>query len=147
MPTELQGQIERITFVNEDNGFTVAQLKVKGRPQPVTIVGHLLQPKPGEQVRLLGDWQQHPKYGEQFRFSSSQTLVPATTAGMEKYLASGFIKGIGPVMAHRIVSRFGADTFDIIANQPERLLEVEASAPSAWRSSAGLGRSSSRSGR
>lgn len=129
MPTELQGQIERITFVNEDNGFTVAQLKVKGRPQPVTIVGHLLQPKPGEQVRLLGDWQQHPKYGEQFKFSASQTLVPATAAGMEKYLASGFIKGIGPVMAHRIVHRFGTDTFDIIANQPERLLEVEGLGP------------------
>lgn len=129
MPVELQGQIERITYQNETDGFTVAQLKVKGRPQPVTIVGHLVQPKPGEQVRLVGEWQQHPKYGEQFRFSSCQTLVPATAAGMEKYLASGFIKGIGPVMARRIVSRFGDETFEIIERAPERLAEVAGIGP------------------
>lgn len=129
MATELQGQIERITFVNEENGFTVAQLKVKGRPQPITVVGHLVQPKPGEQVRLLGEWQQHPRYGEQFKFFSSQTLVPATAAGMEKYLASGFIKGIGPIMARRIVGRFGVATFEIIEEQPQRLAEVEGIGP------------------
>ncbi len=126
---ELQGQIERITFCNEENGFTVAQLKVRGQRQPVTIVGHLVSPKPGERLRLRGEWNLHPKYGEQFKFTDYETLFPATVAGIEKYLGSGFIKGIGPVMAQRIVKHFGLETFEVIDGQSERLTEVEGIGP------------------
>ncbi len=128
-PVELQGQIERITFCNEENGFTVAQLKVRGQRQLVTIVGHLVSPKPGERLRLRGEWSLHPRYGEQFKFTDSETLFPATISGIEKYLASGFIKGIGPVMAQRIVQKFAGETFEIIDKQLERLTEVEGVGP------------------
>jgi exodeoxyribonuclease V alpha subunit len=129
MLVELQGQIERVTFCNEENGFTVAQLKVRGQRHLVTIVGHLMSPKPGERLRLQGEWSLHPKYGEQFKFVDHETLFPATVPGMEKYLASGFIKGIGPVMAQRIVRQFGGETFEIIDNRMERLVEVEGIGP------------------
>ena len=124
MLVELQGQIERITFCNEENGFTVAQLKVRGQRHLVTIVGHLMSPKPGELLRLQGEWSLHPKFGEQFKFVDHETMFPATVPGMEKYLASGFIKGVGPVMAQRIVEKFGGETFEIIENHIERLAEV-----------------------
>ncbi len=125
MLVELKGQIERITFSNEENGFTVAQLKVRGQRHLVTIVGHLICPKPGERLRLQGEWSLHPKYGEQFKFEDHETLFPATIPGIEKYLASGFIKGIGPVMAQRIVNKFAAKTFEIIENASiDRLTEV-----------------------
>lgn len=124
MLVELQGQIERVTFCNEENGFTVAQLKVRGQRHLVTIIGYLISPKAGERLRLQGEWSLHPKYGEQFKFLEHETLFPATVSGIEKYLASGFIKGIGPVMAQRIVSKFAAETFEIIDNQIQRLQEI-----------------------
>lgn len=124
MLVELRGQIERVTFTNEDNGFTVAQLKVTGQRHLVTIVGHLICPKPGERLRLQGEWSLHPKYGEQFKFVNHEALFPATESGIEKYLASGFIKGIGPVMAQRIVNKFAAETFEVIEHKIERLTEV-----------------------
>ncbi len=129
MLIELRGQIERITFCNEENGYTVAQLKVRGQRHLVTIVGHLMSPKPGERLRLQGEWSLHPKYGEQFKFVDHETLFPATVPGMEKYLASGFIKGVGPVMAQRIVEKFAAETFEIIDNRIERLTEVAGIGP------------------
>jgi exodeoxyribonuclease V alpha subunit len=129
MIVELRGQIERITFYNEENGFSVAQLRVRGHRQLVTIVGHLMSPKPGEGLRLQGEWSLHPKYGEQFKFVEHETLFPATVAGMEKYLASGFIKGIGPVMAQRLVKHFGGETFEIIGSQIDRLAEVAGIGP------------------
>jgi exodeoxyribonuclease V alpha subunit len=129
MLLELKGQIERITFCNEDNGFTIAQLRVRGQRHLVTIVGHLVVPKPGERLRLRGEWSLHPKYGEQFKFSEHESLFPATVPGMEKYLASGFIKGVGPVMAERIVERFAAETFEILDSQIERLAEVPGIGP------------------
>jgi exodeoxyribonuclease V alpha subunit len=129
MLVELQGQIERITYCNEDNGFTVAQLKVRGQRQLVPIVGHLMSPKPGERLRLRGEWSLHPKYGEQFKFVEHETLFPTTVLGMEKYLASGFIKGIGPVMAQRIVQQFGGETFQIIESQIDRMAEVTGIGP------------------
>ena len=126
---ELRGQLERITFWNEENGFTVAQLKVRGQRQLVTIVGHLVAPRPGERLRLQGEWQLHPRYGEQFKFTDCETLYPATIPGIEKYLASGFIKGIGPVMAQRIVQKFAGETFEIIDGHIDRLKEVEGIGP------------------
>ena len=86
MLTELQGQIERVTFTNEENGYTIARLKVYGRQDLVTIVGHLLAPLPGEIIKIQGEWANHPKHGEQFKIVTYTTMVPATVHGIEKYL-------------------------------------------------------------
>jgi len=125
MPIELQGQLERITYHNEENHYTIARLKVKGRRDLVTIVGCLVSSTPGEVLRLKGDWDSHPKYGEQFKVVSYETVTPATVKGIERYLGSGLIKGIGPVMAKRLVNKFGLETLEIIENRVERLKEVE----------------------
>ncbi len=123
--TELQGLLERITFQNPGDHFTIAKLKIKGQKELVTIVGSLYCVSPGEILRLTGMWDRHPKYGEQFKFSVFETIVPATVQGIERYLSSGLIKGIGPVMAKRLVDKFGLNTLDIIENQSQRLSEVE----------------------
>lgn len=124
-PEELQGQIERITYANEDNNYTVAKLKVYGRKDLVTVVGPFMSPTAGEIVKLRGEWHNHPKYGEQFSVTSYQTSVPATVYGIQKYLGSGLIKGIGPVMAKRIVKYFGKQTLAVIEQAPARLLAVD----------------------
>ena len=125
MPTELQGQIERITFANEETGFTIARVKVRGRRDLATVVGILMAPMPGEVLDMVGEWTSHPKFGEQFKVSEYRTKVPATVYGIRKYLGSGLIKGLGPVMAGRIVDRFGKKTLDIIGSDVQRLAEVE----------------------
>lgn len=125
MDTEIKAQIERITFHNKENGYTVAKVKVQGRSVLATVVGNLLSVNAGEVLLLKGQWQNHTRYGEQFKISSYQSVIPATANGIEKYLGSGLIKGIGPVMAKRLVSRFGAETLDIIGNKIERLREVD----------------------
>jgi exodeoxyribonuclease V alpha subunit len=122
---ELKGQIETITYRNEENGYTIAKVKVDGRRDLVTVVGSLLSPNPGEVLKLEGQWDYHPKFGEQFKITSYESVVPATAKGMEKYLGSGLIKGIGPVMAKRLVAKFGLETFDIIETDNKRLREVE----------------------
>jgi len=121
---EIKGQIERITYYNEENGYTIAKMKVQGRTDLVAIVGTLFSIIPGEVVKLSGYWDRHPKYGEQFKVVSHETIMPATVKGIEKYLGSGMIKGIGPVMAKRLVTKFGIDTLDIIENKIDRLHEV-----------------------
>lgn len=123
--SDLQGQIERITYTNEENGFTIAKLKVYGQRELITIVGNLMSPTPGEILKMRGEWANHPKYGEQFKIINYKTTVPATVYGIEKYLGSGLIKGIGPVMAKRIVKKFGKETLDIIEKNYEKLTEVE----------------------
>jgi exodeoxyribonuclease V alpha subunit len=125
MLAELQGQIERITYTNEENGYTIARVKVYGRKDLVTVVGNLISPTPGEILKMEGEWVNHPKYGEQFKIVQYKTQVPASVYGIEKYLGSGLIKGIGPVMAKRIVKRFGKETLDIIEKALESLREVE----------------------
>jgi exodeoxyribonuclease V alpha subunit len=125
MLAELQGQIERITFINEENGYTIARVKVYGRKDLVTVVGNLISPTPGEILKMEGEWVNHPKYGEQFKIVQCKTQVPASVYGIEKYLGSGLIKGIGPVMAKRIVKRFGKETLEIIEKELEKLREVE----------------------
>jgi exodeoxyribonuclease V alpha subunit len=124
MPTTLSGQIERITFTNEENGFTIARGKVDGHHEPVTVVGTLMAPMPGEILDMRGEWSNHPKFGRQFKVIEYRTKVPATVYGIRKYLGSGMIKGLGPVMAGRIVDKFGKKTLDIIDNQIQRLSEV-----------------------
>ncbi len=122
---EIQGQIERITFYNEENGYTIARMKVPGNRELVTVVGNLLSVIPGEILKLKGEWKTHPKYGEQFQVESYESIVPATVKGIEKYLGSGLIKGIGPVMAKRLVNKFGIDTLNVIENDIQQLRQVE----------------------
>lgn len=125
MLINLQGQIERVTYSNEENGFTVARLKVYGEHDLVTVVGNIASPAPGEILILQGEWITHPKFGKQFKVEKYKTKVPATDYGIEKYLGSGLIKGIGPVMAGRIVKIFGKETLDIIEKDIAKLTEVE----------------------
>ena len=125
MLADLQGQIERITYTNEENGFTIAKVKVYGRRDLVTVVGNLLAPTPGEIFKMQGEWTTHPKFGEQFQVVHYKSLVPASVYGIEKYLGSGLIKGIGPIMAKRIVKAFGKETLDVIEQEIKKLIEVE----------------------
>jgi exodeoxyribonuclease V alpha subunit len=125
----LEGVLERIVFFNEENSFTVARLQVPGRHDLVTIVGLLPLPTPGETLRLRGQWVVDTKFGEQFRVESCLSVLPATIVGIKKYLGSGLVKGIGPIMARRIVDRFGLETFDIIEDSPERLQEADGIGP------------------
>jgi exodeoxyribonuclease V alpha subunit len=125
MPVYLQGRIERITYTNDDNGYTIAKVKVQGYRDLVTVVGNLMAPTPGEIIKMYGEWVNHPKYGKQLKVDRYRSLVPASVYGIEKYLGSGLIKGIGPVMARRIVERFGKMTIDIIEKEIEKLTEVD----------------------
>ncbi len=120
----LVGTIERITYYNEENGYTVAQVTPEGREYTVTVVGNLLEVSPGESLRLHGQWASHARYGRQFQVERYATVLPATATGIEKYLGSGLIKGIGPVTARRIVRRFKMDTLRVIEEDPQRLREV-----------------------
>jgi exodeoxyribonuclease V alpha subunit len=125
MLEELKGQIERITYNSQETGYTIARVKVHGKPDLVTVVGNLMSPMPGEVLTMKGEWTSHPKYGQQFKVVYYEASVPAKVLGIRKYLGSGLIKGIGPVMAERIVKQFGNQTLDIIEDQTERLAEVE----------------------
>jgi exodeoxyribonuclease V alpha subunit len=128
MTETLEGTLERVVFQNSETQWTVARLRVaRGvRIQSlVTVVGNLLGVKEGAELRLHGDWIVDKKYGEQFQVASYQTLTPSTIAGIEKYLGSGMVPGIGPELAKRIVRKFGMRTLEIIANDPSRLTEVE----------------------
>jgi len=125
MPVYLQGRIERITYTNDDNGYTIAKVKVQGYRDLVTVVGNLMAPTPGEIIKMYGEWVNHPKYGKQLKVDRYRSLVPASVYGIEKYIGSGLIKGIGPVMARRIVERFGKMTIDIIEKEIEKLTEVD----------------------
>ena len=122
---QLQGQIERVTFTNEETGYTVAKVRVYGRRELVTVIGNIVNPTPGEILKMKGEWGNHPKYGEQFKIVFCQTAVPANVQGIEKYLGSGLIKGIGPVMAKRVVKMFKEKTLEIIESEIDRLAEVE----------------------
>lgn len=121
----IYGYIERITFQNPENGFTIAQLYQKGRKDLVCIVGTMPGLRPGETVRCFGDWKNHLVHGRQFIVSEFKVESPADLIGIKKYLGSGLIKGIGPVYATRIVAKFDIETLNIIDQNPERLLEVE----------------------
>jgi len=120
----LRGTIERITFHNEENGYTVAQLAPDGQSYTVAVIGNMLGINVGESVELGGAWMAHPQYGRQFKAETIRTILPATIAGLEKYLGSGLIKGIGPVTAKRIVRKFGLETLQVIEEKPQRLHEV-----------------------
>ena len=127
----LRGVVERITFHSEETGYTVAKLtpelhsrELFGQPAEITLVGNMATLNVGEFVEVRGEWKLHPEYGRQFAVEHLHTVLPATVAGIEKYLGSGMIKGVGPVTAKRIVKHFGEDTLEVIENTPERLAEV-----------------------
>ena len=126
---EISGQIERITFTNEENGFTIAKVKVYGYPDLVSAVGKFASPVPGETVELQGEWVHHPKFGEQFRVVHYKSKVPASVNGIRKYLGSGLIKGIGPKIAERIVGYFGKATLDIIETDTDKLTQIDGIGP------------------
>ena len=121
----VEGVLERVTYANEETGWSVVRVTVPGRREPVTAVGNLLGVQPGESLRLTGQWVNDKQYGEQLRVSSYCTVQPSTVTGIEKYLGSGMVRGIGKVMAKRLVERFGLETLEVIDEAPERLLEVE----------------------
>lgn len=122
----IAGVVERITYQNEDNGYTVAKLLPnKAREgELVTIVGTLPSLVPGESLELGGIWKSHREYGKQFEVERYRVVLPATIVGLRKYLGSGLIKGVGPVYSKRIVDRFGLDTLEILETNPEKLIEV-----------------------
>ncbi|WP_084959768.1 ATP-dependent RecD-like DNA helicase [Thermoactinospora rubra] len=128
--TTLLGVLERITFQSEETGYTIARVATeRSSAELVTAVGPLLGAQVGESLRLTGRWTSHPRYGRQFEVWSYATVLPATIQGIQRYLGSGLIKGIGPKMAERIVAHFGTDTLDIIEHHPERLVEVPGLGP------------------
>src|SRR6266545_8423545 len=133
----LSGSVERITFYNPENGYTVLRLLPDSQlghrfshRSPLsseglaTVVGNLPEVSPGEHLSLQGQWDNHPKHGSQFKAEICEQTLPATIAGIQGYLGSGMIKGIGPRFAERIVGRFKEETFNVIESTPERLLEV-----------------------
>ncbi|MCZ4118954.1 SF1B family DNA helicase RecD2 [Streptomyces sp. H39-S7] len=126
----LEAVLERITYANEDNGYTVARVDTgRGAGDLLTVVGALLGAQPGESLRMEGHWGSHPQYGKQFTVENYTTVLPATIQGIRRYLGSGLIKGIGPKIADRIVEHFGTDTLEVIEGAPKRLIEVPGLGP------------------
>ncbi|MDA8369535.1 MAG: ATP-dependent RecD-like DNA helicase [Nocardiopsaceae bacterium] len=126
-PTVLEGVLERITYANEETGYTVAKVdsgRGSGGGELTTVVGALLGAQPGESLRMEGRWGSHPQYGRQFMVENYTTVLPATVQGVRRYLGSGLIKGIGPRLAEKIVDYFGVAALDVIEQTPERLIEV-----------------------
>lgn len=120
---EIEGTVEHIVYCNDENGYTVA--KIKHNSEMVSIVGYIPFLNEGQRVRVKGEWVTHQNFGQQIKVESCVEVVPSTTEGIEKYLASGLIPGVGPVTAKRIVEKFGKDSLDIMEMNPIRLTEVE----------------------
>jgi exodeoxyribonuclease V alpha subunit len=132
-PATLDAVLERITYANQETGYTVARVATDRGSDLLTVVGPLLGAQPGESLRLRGRWTSHPQYGRQFQVETYQTMLPATIQGIRRYLGSGLIKGIGPKMAERIVDHFGEDTLRLIEEEPGRLIEVPGLGPKRTR--------------
>jgi exodeoxyribonuclease V alpha subunit len=134
--TKLEAVLERVTYANEETGYTVARVSTRSHSEHfsqgqdlLTVVGNLLGIQPGESVRFEGRWKSHPQYGRQFEVQHFITVLPATLQGIRRYLGSGLIKGIGPKIAERIVAHFDLDTLRIIEEEPERLIDVPGLGP------------------
>ncbi|MGW4977524.1 SF1B family DNA helicase RecD2 [Streptomyces mirabilis] len=126
----VEGVLERITYANEENGYTVARVDTgRGAGDLLTVVGALLGAQVGESLRMEGRWGSHPQYGKQFTVENYTTVLPATVQGIRRYLGSGLVKGIGPIFADRITRHFGLDTLQIIEEEPKRLIEVPGLGP------------------
>ena len=121
---EIFGFIDGIVFAGEENGFTVARLKEPKKSDVTYIVGTMPGLQPGENIHCKGIWKNHPKHGRQFEVESYELTVPTDLLGIQKYLESGMIKGIGPAYAERIVKEFGTDTLQVIDESPEKLMNI-----------------------
>jgi len=123
--TVLEGHLERITYVNAANHYTIATLKTSKTNNFVTIVGTMAGVSAGQALKLQGTWEIHPKYGQQFKIESYEVTLPASVDGIRQYLASGVITGIGATMADRLVGCFGDKTLEVIERHPEKLLDIK----------------------
>ncbi|RLJ00080.1 MAG: ATP-dependent RecD-like DNA helicase, partial [Candidatus Aenigmatarchaeota archaeon] len=122
--TTLKGHLEKITYYNRENHYTIAKLRIRDIQNPVTVLGYMPDPNPGEVLKITGTWETHPTYGEQLKIDTFEVILPATIEGIKKYLKSGFIKGIGEKTALRLISHFKSKTLEVIENKPEKLLDV-----------------------
>ncbi|MBL8866387.1 MAG: ATP-dependent RecD-like DNA helicase, partial [Planctomycetia bacterium] len=129
MPDSLGGAIERVTFHNLDTGYCVLRVRAKGHADLVTVVGHLPQAIAGEQVAATGEWVNDRTHGRQFKAAELKAAPPHTAEGIAKFLASGLVKGIGPVYAKKIVAAFGEKTLDVIDRSPSFLAQVKGIGP------------------
>ena len=125
----LAGLVERVTFHNPDSGFCVLRTKARGHRDLVTVVGHAAMVAAGEWITASGEWVNDRTHGQQFKARFLRCSAPSSTEGMEKYLGSGTIRGIGPVYARKLVRAFGERVFDVIEEEPERLREVDGIGP------------------
>ena len=125
----LAGAVERVTFHSEESGFCVLRVKARGHRELVTVVGHAAAVSAGEWITASGEWVNDRTYGPQFRSHFLKATAPTSTDGIERYLGSGMIRGIGPVYAKKLVRAFGERVFDVIETDPERLREVEGIGP------------------
>lgn len=125
----LTGAVERITYTNPENGYTIARFHADKHFGLVTIVGSLAEVHPGARLKIEGRWKTHPKYGEQFEIERYVEQVPATIEGIKRYLGSGLIKGVGPKTARRIADKFGSYTLEVIETDISRLAEVDGIGP------------------
>ena len=124
----IRGVLDHITFHSDDTGYTIARLAQESGP-PITIIGTLSSLNLGETIEVRGEWTRHPTYGEQFRVESYRQVLPSSVEGIKRYLGSGLIRGLGPVIAEKIVEHFGDRTLDVIEKHPGRLSEVEGIGP------------------
>ena len=122
--TTLEGHLERITYYNEENHYTIARLKTDSTQTLVTVVGYMPAISPGEALTIKGTWETHPRYGQQLKIQSYEVTLPASVDGIKNYLKSGFIKGIGPAMADKLVNHFKEHTLEVIETKPAKLLEI-----------------------
>jgi exodeoxyribonuclease V alpha subunit len=129
----LAGLVERVTFHNADNGFCVLRVKARGHRDLVTVLGAAPSISAGEYIQASGTWENNREHGLQFRAAFLRATAPTSAEGMEKYLGSGLIKGIGPAFAQRLVSAFKETVFEVIEHAPQRLLEVEGIGPKRAR--------------
>jgi len=121
---KIEGVVERVTFHNEENGYCVLRVSVKGIAETVTVIGHVPTANPGEEIAARGEWVNNPDFGRQFKAAKITTSEPNSLAGIERYLGSNLIDGVGPVYAKKLVKKFGAEIFDVIDNYSARLEEV-----------------------
>lgn len=124
-PVTLEGHIEKITFYNRENQFMIARFQVAGTDNLVTVLGLLPYPHAGSALRITGTWETHARYGQQLRIITAETVLPATVDGIRQYLASGFVKGVGPRSIARLINHFKEETLAVIENAPARLSEVK----------------------
>lgn len=125
MATSLEGEVVAVVYHNPESHYSVARIRAPSQPGLVTIVGTMGQLAPGEKVTLSGEWKDHPRFGRQFQVDACSQSMPATAHGVQRYLSSGMVRGIGPALADRLLKKFGTSVLDILEQSPDRLTEIE----------------------